>query len=378
MEEFLPFPSGRLKRIYEVARRLARKHEVHIYCQRYHKNEERVIDGIYVHGIGLPINSPSSFLKRTFSAGSYFFSLIDGNSFDVINTNWLFPAIPSYLAAKLRKTPVILSSDGILWRHVSNLNLQQYGSAMTLFGCMMEDLIVRNNYEAYTTVSQGTKEELVSMGVNTEKVFVVYNGVDLDFYDKISVQEKNVPTVCYVGHLEERKNVLDLINAFSMVLKVVPDANLVVAGSGILREKAIGLVKALGMTRNVSFKGQLGFEEAATVIKSSDVLVLPSLIEGFGLVLAEANACRKPVIAYNVPNVREVVRDGINGFLVQPKNVKMLSERIIRILKDENLQKQLGENGRKIVEENFTWDKASENILKVYHHVLAENRNVIF
>jgi len=372
-EEFFPIPSGRLRRIYEVAKRLASRNEVHIYCQRYQGTpKESIMDRIHVHRVGFPFRKPTSYLMRASSTLPLLLSILNEERFDIINTNWLFPPAPSYLAAKLKRTPIVFTSDGILWHHLGKLNLPDYNPLLSLFGCIMEDIDVRCNYNAYITVSHGTRDELISMGINPEKIFVVYNGVDLGFYDSIKVRESEKPSVCYVGHLEGRKNILDLIQAFQIVLGEVPDTTLTVAGTGPLLRRAEELAKALKISDRVIFMGSVGFEEAAKIIKSSHLLVLPSLVEGFGIVLAEANACHKPVVAYDIPNVREVVKDGVNGFLVEPRNVKKLAKRIIEVLRDDTLRRRMGEDGRRIVEKHFTWDGAAEETLEVYHKVLKE------
>jgi len=372
-EEFFPRPGGRLKRIYEVAKRLARDNEVHIFCQKYSGALRGMLDGIYIHGVGPPVSSPS-YPARLSSAILLLQSLLKSGRFDIINTNWLLPPLPSYIAAKLKSTPIILTSDGILWHHVEALHLKGYSMPSRLFGCMMEDIDVNLSYDAYIAVSEGVKAELVSMGVDPSKIFLIYNGADLRFFDSIKVQEFEHPTVCYVGHLEARKNVLDLIEAFSIVLMEISNAKLMIVGGGPLFREAKKMVKELKIHDKVVFIGKASFEESAKVMKSSHVLVLPSLIEGFGLVLAEANACYKPVIAYDVPCVREVVKDGVNGFLIRPRDTKELADKIIKVLSDDTLRRRMGYEGRKLVEERFTWERAAQETLKVYDQVLKERK----
>lgn len=370
-EEFFPFPSGRLRRIYEIARRLAKDNEVHVYCQRYSGTMKSIIDGVHIHGVGLPTHRPS-YSMRLSSVALMLPSILRDDRFDIINTNWLLPPLPSYVAAKLRRSPIILTSDGILWHHVKIMHLQGYSKYSTVFGCIMENIDVKFSYDAYIAVSKRAKAELVSMGVDPGKIFIVYNGVDLNFFDSIKVQEFENPTICYVGHLEARKNILDLIKAFSIVLMEIPNAKLIIAGSGSLFRRAKEMVRRLKISDKVTFTGKVSFRESARIIKSSHVLALPSLIEGFGLVLSEANACYKPVVAYNVPGVREVVKDGVNGFLTSPRDVKGLADKIVRVLSDEKLRRRMGKEGRRFVEERFTWERAAQETIKVYNHVLNE------
>jgi len=282
----------------------------------------------------------------------------------------LLPPLPSYIVAKIKSIPIVLTSDGLLWYYINTLNLRGYGKLQTFFGYAMETLDIKLNYDAFIAVSEEAKRELIHMGINANNIFIVHNGVDLEFYDRLEVQERDEPTICYVGHLEARKGILDLIRAFNVILKKIPDARLLIVGSGPLMMKAKEIAMRLRVSHRVDFIGEIKFREAAKIMKSSHVVVLPSLIEGFGIVLAEAGACGKPAIAYDIPAVRDIIIDGVNGFLVQPRNIEALANRIIEVLRDDNLRRKMGEAGKMIVKNNFTWDKAAQNTLKVYNYVL--------
>jgi len=368
-EEFIPSMGGRAMRIYETARALAERHNVHVVCQRYPKTDrESIIEGIHVHRVGF-VQSQIHYLQRLVFSPFLLPSLLKIR-FDIINTSWLLPPIISYASAKITKTPIVFTSDGILWGNVISNQIRGYGFIREAFGRMMEDIDLKPDYDGYIAVSQGTKSELTLMGIHPSKVFVVPNGVDLDLVDSVEAMRAKAPTICYVGHLEPRKNIMDLIEAFKIVLQEVPIARLLVVGSGNLMGEAMERAKALAIKENIEFKGALPHEEAIKTMKTSDCLVLPSLIEGFGIVLAEANACHRPAIAYDIPNVRDVIKDGFNGFLVKPRNIKMLTSRIIEILSDRKKGKKMGENGRRLVEEKFTWRKVAEQTLNVYRKVL--------
>jgi glycosyltransferase involved in cell wall biosynthesis len=109
-------------------------------------------------------------------------------------------------------------------------------------------------------------------------------------------------------------------------------------------------------------------------MKMAWCLALPSEKEGLGLVLLESMACKTPVVAVNSEVPKAVVKDGVNGFLIPPGDVNALSDRILRILSDEDLRDSMGEAGRRVVEEKFTWEKVAERVEKVLLSVLNETK----
>ena len=128
-------------------------------------------------------------------------------------------------------------------------------------------------------------------------------------------------------------------------------------GRGKEKENLVKMVDDYHLNDSITFKQDLTDEELIREIKESAMLVLPSTREGFGLVLAEANCCNKPVIAYASGGTVNVIDDGYSGYLVKPRDKEALKEKIELLLNDKQLQKQIGFNGRTRVEEYFDWDK---------------------
>jgi len=132
------------------------------------------------------------------------------------------------------------------------------------------------------------------------------------------------------------------------------------------RNRLLKMVEDPGLGERVSFQHSLSYPEVISNIKGSKVLVLPSTREGFGIVLAEAGACRVPAVAYKSGGVVEVIKDGVNGFLVEPLNMEELHHKIRKLLEDDKLREKMGENGRRIVEERFIWDIIVDGLEEIY------------
>jgi glycosyltransferase involved in cell wall biosynthesis len=118
------------------------------------------------------------------------------------------------------------------------------------------------------------------------------------------------------------------------------------------------------------FMGNLTGDRLATAYGCSDVFVLPSIQEGQGIVLLEAQASAKPVVAFNIGGVNEAVRNGETGLLVQRGDIGELADAVVRLLSDGRLRERIGAEARKFVSEKFTWDLCAQRMLRVYHEAL--------
>jgi len=159
-----------------------------------------------------------------------------------------------------------------------------------------------------------------------------------------------------------------LIRSFARVIRDFPNASLWIAGDGPEKTSLERMAEHYNLP--VKFLGRISEKEKIRAMKKAWCLVLPSEKEGLGLVLLESMACKTPVVAVDSGGPRAVVRDGVNGFLVPPGSEDLIYERICRILSDEKLRDRMGEAGRKIVEEKFTWERVAERVEKVLLSVL--------
>lgn len=209
------------------------------------------------------------------------------------------------------------------------------------------------------------------------------NGVDTDrFRPEVSGEElrgnyiidsRNV--ILFVGSLDEshRFKGLDvLLRAFSKLVHR-DEAVLVVVGDGSLRPSYETLARALGISENVLFAGSVPDTELPKYYSVCDFLVLPSVskAEIFGLVLVEAMATGKPVIASNLPGVRTVVDEGENGLLVEPKNADALTSRMQFLLDNKHIREEFGKRGREKAEKKYSWTKIGEKLETIYLELLS-------
>ncbi|TEU17247.1 MAG: glycosyltransferase family 1 protein [Dehalococcoidia bacterium] len=163
-----------------------------------------------------------------------------------------------------------------------------------------------------------------------------------------------------------------LISAFARVLKVVPDAKLVIAGSGRERDNLSRQIQSLNITNSVFMVGRLTKEKVAQLMAAANVFVLPSKMESFGLTLLEASAAGLPVVCSNAGGIPEVFQDGFNALLYPPGDDNAMAKAIIRLLQDRELAKTISANAVETASK-FTWEMTAEQTLQVYKEVLQEN-----
>lgn len=227
-----------------------------------------------------------------------------------------------------------------------------------------------NKAKAVLAVSDFVKTKLIEAGCPSKKIIVHYIGVNLEEFRPVPTRRE--PIVLYVGRLIEQKGILDLVRAMSEVLPVHPQARVVVIGSGAMEEQARIEADRLGIPCDF-----LGVQSAAQVrfwMNKAALLCVPARHEAFGLVYAEAQAMRLPVVAYAHSGVSEAVLNNVSGMLSAPGNLSELSRNISLLLDDSYLGDEMGSLGRKRMEDYFDIHKQTQLLEKVYDQVLENGK----
>lgn len=203
-------------------------------------------------------------------------------------------------------------------------------------------------------VSEANKQKMLEWYPELKNTMtVIHNGIEIsDFQKKLQdfsaekslVLQKNIFKsdekdfiILSIATLHPRKGLIFLLEAFEKVHEKIPHSKLVIVGEGPQREELLQKTRELQLTQNVLFLGHQ--EKIPEILKSSDLFVLSSVKEAFGLVLLEAMAARIPIIATKVGGIPEIIQDGKNGLLCVPENSEDLSQKILEVIKDENVRK---------------------------------------
>ena len=187
------------------------------------------------------------------------------------------------------------------------------------------------------------------------KISIVHCGVRTEQYLSARSGALN-KQVLFVGRLEPVKGLLVLLDAVAILRPKHPDLVLSVVGDGTLRSRIEADASRLGLSDIVRFVGYKSQAEIAALLAETDMLVLPSFAEGVPVVLMEAMASGRPVVASRVAGVQELVHDGVTGFTVPPGDASSLAYRIDQLLEDRGLSERMGQAGRRVVEKDFNID----------------------
>jgi glycosyltransferase involved in cell wall biosynthesis len=168
------------------------------------------------------------------------------------------------------------------------------------------------------------------------------------------------------GQLIQRKGFDVLVKALRVVTDLGIEMNVVIAGDGSEKEPLTKLAQEEGVSEFVQFVGAQSHEAILTLMQNSRFFVLPSRAEGMPLVIAEAMACGKAVIATNVDGVPEIVRDGSTGILVEPDNVEVLARALVKLSTDASLRESFGKLGREWALKEHNWRCVANRYLEVF------------
>ena len=291
---------------------------------------------------------------------------------------------PKKLRQNGSKRPFIHTIHGVLADEYQLAKLNGYPSLKTrvtnTFMAHLSKLEKQTAQDAslIVTISKYSLGKIQSFyDIDPGKVRIVPNGVDLEKFKPGDAKTARKhfglgaePCVLFVGNLILRKGLPFLIEAAKQVVKEQINTKFLIVGEGPLKSKLNASIKASGLVENFVFLGNLTEKLLAEVYQSVDVFVLPSIQEGQGIVLLEAQACGVPVVAFGTGGVCETIRDGKTGFLVKSGNCEELAAHLLKVLSDKSLREKMGAEGRRFVYENFSWDLCANRMLSVYKEAL--------
>jgi glycosyltransferase involved in cell wall biosynthesis len=280
-----------------------------------------------------------------------------------------------HLTSKLVNVPVKITTVANLverWFDVNPIQLYVYKKIQSKTEKTFDHFICVSDYLADHLIRQH--------GLDRTKINTIYNGVDLDYfegtpdYPKIKnefLQKGERILIGAVGRLVAEKGLKYLLTSMPKVLKRFSEARLLLVGDGALRTDLERIAIDLDLTGKVTF---VGFRsDIKEILSSLDILVLPSLLEGFPMIILEAMAMAKPIVASDIPGIREQIIDGKNGILVPIKDPNAMAAAIINILADRKVAENIGLAARKTVDEKFSIERMVAETESLYLSLLKAN-----
>ena len=373
------------KRIIETVKRLQNQADITVYSgTKAGFKEHATIDGVSF--------VPCYSTDRIFPLDNWFFNRSISKKASAIDADvYEAHAVSGYGLLKALnkqgiKKPFIHTIHGVLADEYEQTKKNGYdsfrGRIANYFMHRLAKLEAETakNATLIVTISKYSLEKIKQFyNVNEEKVRIVPNGVDPEKFkpleDQAAVKRQfglgNEPCVLFVGSLIPRKGLPSLIEAAKKIVKEQSETKFLIVGEGPLRSQLANSLEAANLSDNFKFLGNVKEDMLPAVYNCGDVFVLPSIQEGQGIVLLEAQASAKPVVAFNIGGVNEALLNGETGLLVKRGSTNMLADAIMKLLSDKALREKMGANGRRFVAENFTWDICAQKMLNVYREALA-------
>ncbi|MEI7636283.1 MAG: glycosyltransferase family 4 protein [Syntrophus sp. (in: bacteria)] len=339
--------------IHEVAKRwVAGGHEATLVSSLFRNASQReVLEGVTVIRMGNPVTVYPL-------ARRYYVEKLRGR-FDVVIDEY---TCRPFMTHRFVREPLVFL--------VNELAGEKYGHVLPpvlshLFQWWIEPFWMRRYKDFPTlTISRSTQKDLKDLGFSD--VAIVPMGVGFEPVAEIPAKE-DAPTLLFVGLLKETNLADHVIEAFRIVCRVFPLARLWIAGRG----PELPRLKRLAEDMDVTFLGYVSEEEKIRRMQRAHLFLMPAVREGWGLVVTEANACGTPAIGYDVPGLRDSIRDGQTGCLVQP-DPEALAHCAIKLLGDDGLRTAYAERAL-AWSRTLTWDRTAEEFLAILERVCLKN-----
>jgi len=242
----------------------------------------------------------------------------------------------------------------------------------------IDENIARNIHIKYSDafiVHGNLAKEILEKKVTSKKIFVIPHG-DFSFFNKITQYNyaEEAGNILFFGRIIDYKGLSFLIKAESRIAESVPNIKIIIAGSGTFNESNYVINSDHFELHNRYIKD----EDVGAFFQRTSVVILPYLEGTQTGIIPIAYAFKKPVVVTNVGSIPEVVEEGVTGFIVPPGDADALAEAIIKLLKDDRLRKEMGENAYKKMQEELSWDKIAEKTIEVYNSIynMKENKQL--
>ena len=224
----------------------------------------------------------------------------------------------------------------------------------------------------FLSVADAMTEQYLAAGVGLPSQYVtIHSGMNIEAFLRAQPPAgKTELVVGKVARLFRLKGHEYLFEAAPSIVAAVPNVKFLLVGEGIYRERFERLAERMGLRDRFEFTGLVRPEEIPEYIARMDVLVHLSLREGLPRTLPQALACGKPVVAFDVDGAREVCIDGKTGFLVRAEDSAGLAAAVIRLLRDRELATRLGDQGRRLVREEFSEGLMVRRIEQLYQRLI--------
>ena len=342
-----PQSGGSETRILELGKRLSKFGcNIELFCERWPGSKRfEVLDGVKINRIGGLISLHALIplkLKIT-------------NRYDIVIDD-IAHGVPWF-------SPIFTKKPVIAQIHHLHQNDVYYELPYFLARSVaLAERSIKCFYKNFIAVSKSTKNELVhNYNISKNSISIIQNGVNP--CNNVSKNKNSEPTILWIGRVKKYKRVEHILKAYKIVKKTLPTARLLIVGDGDYLPFLKNFSQNIGL-HDVTFTGRVSEEEKNNLLGSSWVVVSTSVVEGWGLTISEAASCFTPAIAYDVCGLRDSIKNGETGILVEDGNIKKLTSTLIKVLGNKKIRARMSKNAFNFTK-RMSWDESAEKFLKV-------------
>ena len=385
--------------VFDEVHRLAKK-GVNVHVIRGKVEEDSTSYGIHFHGIrkiidpqalnmlvkNITFYPPISLLRNPIYLyweslyASSVSKVIEKHNLDLIHAHFAYREGLVGLLAKARtKKPLIVTCHGYDVNVVPEIC---YGIRLRRGYDALVRLVLKNA-GAIICVSNDMKDKVLKLGVDKEKVFVVFNGVDTNLFRPPLKNESDILNrirsrfgineddfvILSARHLRPVYGIEYIIYAAKIVARETKKAKFIIAGEGELKQRLAAMIHNMNLEKNVRLVGTIPRSLMPRLMQISSLYVNTSLADGLSPSMLEACSSGLPVVSFDVGGARDIIDDGVNGFLVPIKDWKMLATRIIYLLQNVDVLKNMSRIARKKAQEKFDINKRIGTIMSIYENL---------
>lgn len=340
-----------------------------VVFSKVHYEKQKLSNNVFVY-------STNSLTRYNFFFDAYkigkklfkenYYQLIIGDFFSGLSAWWL---------KKKFKSKLLLTLHGDFWHNKAGLQSLWHNYFLLFF-----NKILLKKVDSLRVVSNSLKNKLIKMGVNPEKVWVIPVAVDWQKINQFDPQikkeiENNFPgkIILFIGRLDAVKNLSWFLDVFKKVAEqYIGSVKLVIAGQGVEEKNLNAKVQQLNIEDRVKFVGQIPHNELPNYLAACNILVLPSLSESFGKVLIEAGAAGKPVVATMTTGAKEIVENGVTGFLTPIGDAEAMAEAILKLLNNTDLAEKMGAQAKEYIKQNFDGNVNLQKIKEMWSKIVND------
>ncbi len=276
---------------------------------------------------------------------------------DLIHANWTLSGAVAWWTKWIHQKPYIVTVQG-----------SDIFKASRMPGVKTITKLCLQQSRQVIALSRSLAEHTVRLGIDSSRVQIIPNGVDVDWFHPIPPDQRE-PIILFVGSLIERKGARYLIKAMPSILEKQPGYRLVIVGEGPEEGELTKLVDQLGIRASVNFVGGQTQDQVRRWMQKAKVFVLPSLEEGLGVVLLEALACGTPIVATKVGGIIDVVSPEV-GVMIEPKSDDHISSAVIELLINEVVWNEMSKNARERANTYYDWEVIASQIIEIYKRTI--------